>query len=90
MYLNLVVVFFVLRLVYILVFVFVLRLKVYWEKGNFIVMLLRVNYLIVFNEEGFLRGNASYVGNELDVKYLGGFVNEWSNVFMGMFNWFFV
>lgn len=87
MYLNLAVVFLVLRLVYILVPALVLRLKVHWEKGNFTVMPLRANYPIASNEEGSLRGNASHVGNELDVKHLGGPANEWSNAPTGMPNW---
>lgn len=71
MYLNLAVVFLVLRLVYILVPALVLRLKVRWEEGNFTVMPLRANYPIASNEEGSLLGNASQVGNEADVKQLG-------------------
>jgi hypothetical protein len=71
MYLNLAVVFLVLRLVYILVPAFVLRLKQRWVNGSFTVMPLRANYPVSSNEESSLLGNASQVGDEADVKTLG-------------------
>lgn len=71
MYLNLAVVFLVLRLVYILVPALVLRLKNRWENRDFTVMPLRANYPISSTEESSLLGNASQVGDEADVKTLG-------------------
>lgn len=67
MYLNLAVVFLVLRLVYLLVPALVLRLKARWEKGN----LLRANYPVASNEVGAsLLGNPSQVAHEADLKQL--------------------
>ena len=81
MYLNLAVVFLVLRLVYILVPALVLRLKARWVKGNFTVMPPRTDYSVSPNEENPLLGNASQVGDDADVKTLGaGTANGWNNV----------
>ncbi|KAG0580882.1 hypothetical protein KC19_4G207400 [Ceratodon purpureus] len=83
MYLNLAVVFLVLRLVYFLVPALVLRLKQRWVNGNFTVMPLRANYPVPSNEESSLLGNASQVGDEADDKTLGdGTANGLNNVFI--------
>lgn len=67
MYLNLAVVFLVLRLVYLLVPALVLRLKVRWEEGN----RLRANHPVASNEvAASLLGNASQVGHEAALKQL--------------------
>jgi thiol-disulfide isomerase/thioredoxin len=86
MYLNLAVVFLVLRLVYLLVPALVLRLKVRWEKGNFTVMPLRADFPLASNEEGALLGNASQVINEADDKQLGARPANGSNN-VSMPNW---
>ncbi|XP_024372249.1 5'-adenylylsulfate reductase-like 3 [Physcomitrium patens] len=68
MYLNLAVVFLVLRLVYVLIPAVLIRLKEHWENRDYTQAPLSSNYPNTSNEGGSLLGNASQVSDDADTE----------------------